>query len=114
MEDAKKIPGITPVAPMVWSGQIFSFNDRKSKGRLMGVEPVFFDTIHLPTSSGDKFNDDDVKSRRSVCVIGKTLVENLFKDDRKPLGKSIDVGGHLFQIIGIIGGVEIPASTNRS
>ncbi len=108
VEDAKKIPGVRSVAPMVWSGQIFSFNDRKSKGRLMGVEPVFFDTIHLPTSSGDKFNDDDVKLRRSVCVIGKTLVENLFKDDRKPLGKSIDAGGHLFQIIGIIGGVEDP------
>jgi putative ABC transport system permease protein len=108
VEAAKKIPGVRSVAPMVWSSQIFSYNDHKCKGRLMGVEPIFFETIHLPTSSGYPINDDDIKSRRSVCVIGKKFVENLFKDDPSPIGKSLDAGGHLFQVIGIIGGVEDP------
>ncbi len=108
VEDLRKIPSARYVAPLVWSNQLFSANDRKFRARLMGVENVFFDCIHLPLAEGRAISDDDVQYRRSVCVIGAKVIENLFPDHPAPIGKQLSVGGHRFTIVGIIGGVEDP------
>ncbi|MFH0958249.1 MAG: FtsX-like permease family protein, partial [Pseudomonadota bacterium] len=56
-----------------------------------------------------RINSDDVAWFSSVCVVGDEIVRDLFSKDEDPLGKKIFIGGHLFRIIGIIGGVEDPS-----
>jgi len=110
IEDLRRIPAARSVSPIVWSTQIFNHNNRKFVGRLMGVDESFFDTIHLPTAEGQRLTDEDIQGRRSYCVIGKKIVENLFKEDEgSPIGKALGINGNMFQIIGVLGGVEDPA-----
>ncbi len=78
----------------------------------MGVEENFFDTIHIPVARGRRIDSDDVAWFSSVCVVGDEIVRTLFPDDEDPLGKKLFIGGHLFRIVGIIGGVEDPSFLN--
>ena len=57
-------------------------------------------------ASGRGITSDDVAWFSSVCVVGKEVVRTLFAKDENPLGKKIFIGGHLFRIVGVIGGVE--------
>ncbi|MGC8658732.1 MAG: ABC transporter permease [Desulfomonilaceae bacterium] len=108
VEDIKKLPGVKSVSPVVVTYPTFTYKLNKMTGRLLGVEENFFDTIHIPIAKGRRITADDVAWNSSVCVIGKEVVRTLFSKNEDPLGKQLFVGGHLFRIIGIIGGVEDP------
>jgi putative ABC transport system permease protein len=124
MEDIKKLPGVRTVSPMVWSmDQLMRFNKGTMRGRVLGVDESFFETIFIPISTGRGITAADVEARNSVCVIGKTVMEQLFKNGIEPVGKVIDISGHMFQVVGLMGGVEdrslfetviIPISVARS
>lgn len=107
--DVRKLPGVIGASPAVWNYLPFSHNNNKvGSGRIMGVDPSFFDTIFMPVSPGRKFVDNDITYRKSVCIVGTNISKRLFNKDEQPLGKEIFVGGHTFQVIGLIGGVEDP------
>ena len=109
VQDLRKLPGVSGASPVVWSFTSFSHNNNKmGSGRIMGIETSFFDTIHMPVSAGRKFTDDDITYRKSVCIIGTNILKRLFKKDEDPIGKKIFVGGHNFQVVGIMGGMEDP------
>ncbi len=109
VEDLRRIPGVRSVSAIVWTGQTVTANNRKFNLRLMGVDSGFFDTIHLPMAHGRRLSDTDVNNRRSNCVIGKKIIENLYPDDPAPIDKYLSIAGQLFKIVGIIGGVEDPS-----
>lgn len=100
------LPHVMSASPVVWEGQIISHGSKKFPGKLMGVAANFFDTIFLPMAIGERFTDEDILRRRSVCVIGKKIQESLFKDIQDPTGMKVFIGGHSFKIIGVMGGVE--------
>ncbi len=47
------------------------------------------------------FREDDVRNERKVCVVGETIVKNIFKGNN-PLGKDLSVRGVKFKVIGIM------------
>lgn len=123
VEDIEKLPGVKSASPVVVAYPPFTYKLNKMSGRLLGVEEKFFDTIHIPMARGRRINSDDVAWFNSVCVIGDEIVRTLFSDNEDPLGKKIFIGGHLFRVVGVIGGVEdasflntiiIPISVGRS
>jgi putative ABC transport system permease protein len=124
VEDLSRLPGVRSASPVVWMvGKTVSHNERKMAGRVMGVEPAFFPTIHIPVPKGREITQADIENRNSVCVVGQTVVKTLFKQGDDPIGKELFVAGHMFRIVGEIGGVEdigflesvlIPLSVARS
>ena len=52
--------------------------------------------------SGSNFTEFDVRSSAKVCLIGKTVAENLFTDGEDPIGKTIRFGKIPFRIIGVL------------
>ncbi len=109
VEDIRKLPNVKSASAMVVSFPQFKYRLNKSDGRLLGVGEDFFDTIHIPMARGRRISSDDVAWFSSVCVVGDEIVRDLFSKDEDPLGKKIFIGGHLFRIVGIIGGVEDPS-----
>ncbi len=104
----KRLQGVLWVSPAVWS-----YNYKASYGnstptdcRLMGIEPNFFECIHLPVATGRPISDADVAYRKNVCVLGRNIVTKLFGKGIDPLGQNMFIGGHMFQVIGVLGGVE--------
>ncbi|MDR2912475.1 MAG: ABC transporter permease [Alistipes sp.] len=56
---------------------------------------------HMLFPKGRFINEVDMQQRRKVVVIGKTVVEALFKNGEEPLGKQIIIDGIAFQVIGV-------------
>ena len=48
------------------------------------------------------FTEADVKSSAKVCVIGKTVKDKLFENDKNPLGAVIRINGIPVTVIGIL------------
>lgn len=50
---------------------------------------------------GRYLNQQDIEERRKVAVIGENLRKELFKEDKKVIGKEINIGGTVYQIVGL-------------
>ena len=125
IDDLRQLSGVAGVTPVVWIGYAeASFGTLKAEGvRLLGVEPAFHWICHVPVATGRPISVEDVTGRKSVCVIGQNLLRKLFNGNTDCLGQTIGVSGHVFRVVGIIGGVEdvsnpdtilVPISVARS
>ena len=101
------VPELDIISPALsnW-GSSATFGDKKSNVSLKGEYPEA-DLIEDPKiRSGRALNDVDVQQGRKVCVIGKRIVEELFKNDERALGSQIAVDGIYYQVVGISGKSE--------
>ena len=48
------------------------------------------------------FTDHDIKTSAKVCIVGQTVVDNLFTKGEEPLGKTIRFNKTPFRIIGVL------------
>jgi putative ABC transport system permease protein len=67
-----------------------------------GVAPTFTYIRQWHLASGSFFTDADVASSAKVCVLGQTVVANLFPDGQSPLGKTVLVRNVPFTVIGTL------------
>lgn len=69
--------------------------------RVEGTTPSNFDIQSFEVDKGRLFTERDLSSRNRVCVIGKTVADNLFPDGN-PVGATIRVKKSPFQVIGVL------------
>ena len=69
---------------------------------MQGVYPSFLNIRKLTLRDGIPFSDSDLLSSAKVCLIGQTVIDNLFAKGENPIGKVIRFGKIPFQIIGIL------------
>jgi putative ABC transport system permease protein len=98
-KNAAHIASISPLASS--SGQ--SINGASNwPTTIQGVSPEYLDIRKLSVQDGIIFSDQDVKSSAKVCLLGKTVVDNLFPGGESPLGKVIRFGKIPLQVIGVL------------
>ena len=89
------------VSPFGQTGRSIAFRDnRLSRIQVMGVTEDYLITNSTKIDIGRFINEDDVRRKRQVAVIGAGISEKLFDKDA-PLGQRVDVGGEKFQVIGV-------------
>jgi len=69
---------------------------------IQGVYPEYLSIRSWPLQDGTPFTSQDLKSATKVCLIGQTVINNLFPNGEDPLGKSIRFKNIPFKIIGIL------------
>jgi putative ABC transport system permease protein len=69
---------------------------------MQGVSPNFLDIRNWPLKEGTPFGTEDVNGATKVCLIGQTVVENIFDPGDDPLGKTIRFNKIPFKIIGVL------------
>jgi putative ABC transport system permease protein len=93
---------ITEISPSV-SGKGQAINGALNWPTSMaGVSPEYLDIRKLSLKDGIAFTPNDVLSSAKVCLIGQTVIDNLFPNGENPIGKVIRFGNIPFQIIGIL------------
>jgi len=106
LEDVKIIsercPAVAAITPQVRSsGQLVAGN-MNWRTSVYGVYPEYFDIRNLKVVSGSVFSMNDDRSATKVCVVGQTVVNNLFGENADPIGRFIRINKIPFRIIGII------------
>ncbi|MBD0833465.1 ABC transporter permease [Aestuariibaculum sediminum] len=77
-----------------------SFRGEKSNYDVRGVYPDYMFIENNKIESGRYVNQGDIENRTKIAVIGKAIVEDLFKKT-EPLGKYINLGGIQYKIVGV-------------
>ncbi len=99
---AGRCPSIMYSTPVVrTSGQLIA-NGQNWRTSVWGANPDYFSIRNLVIETGSIFTAADDKSAAKVCVIGKTVVTNLFGEGGDAVGKQIRVNKIPFMVIGVI------------
>ena len=101
-ESLKSVPGVAAVSPMVnSSGQLVNGNNNYPSS-VYGVTPEYLDIRKLKVKEGSIFSDQDIKSAAKVCILGKTVVDNLFSNGEDPVGRVVRFGKIPLTVIGVL------------
>ncbi len=83
------------------SGQVI-FGANNYPTSIYGISPDYLEIRKYSVAEGDMFGEQDIISSAKVCVVGKTIVDNLFTNGENPVGKIIRFGKIPFRIVGIL------------
>jgi len=97
----KECPAVSDVAPSLNGvAQIVYGNLNWSTG-VVGTTSGMLSVREWPLTAGREFTDEDIRSAGKVCLIGTTIVDNLF-GDTDPLNQIIRIKRVPFKIIGVL------------
>ena len=96
--DAKSINPVVQAQSVTATYQTATY----SPSQVLGSSPTYFDAANWKIQAGRAFTADDAKYRSRVVVLGTTVVTNLFGEGADPVGQTIQLGGHSFQVIGVL------------
>jgi len=93
---------LAAVSPTVnSSGQlIYAANNKPTT--VYGVNEEYLDIRRYSVGDGEMFTAQDIASAAKVCVVGKTVVDELFTNGENPIGKVIRFNKIPFRIIGVL------------
>jgi putative ABC transport system permease protein len=93
---------IAAVSPEVRaSGQVI-YGNQNTQTTIYGVSEEYLGIKKLVLNSGRVFTSNEIKSMAKVCILGQTVIENLFGAGADPVGLSIRIKNLPFTIIGTI------------
>lgn len=106
MEDLEAIrdqcPDLAAISPGVSSSGQAIYGANNTPTTMNGVNTEFLTIRKYEVSEGEMFTEADIHSSAKVCIIGQTVVENLFPDGGDPIGQTIRFGKVPFKIIGLL------------
>ena len=82
-------PSLAAVSPSVNSGGQFINGNNNWPSSLYGISPEYLEIRKIKVGEGEMFSDQDIKSAAKVCLLGKTVVDNLFPDGSSPIGRTV-------------------------
>jgi putative ABC transport system permease protein len=97
----KECLAVQDVAPVL-SGvaQVIYGHQNWSTG-ITGTTPSMLTIRDWPLAEGRPFTEQDIKSATKVCLLGQTVVDNLF-GDMDPIGQFIRINNVPFTVIGVL------------
>lgn len=98
-EQSKYLAAISPNVNA--SGQFINGNNN-TPSTMYGISPDYLQIRQQKIKDGEMFTDEDVKTSAKVCVIGKTVADNLFTNGEDPIGKVIRYNKIPFRIVGVL------------
>jgi len=98
---AKQVDGISGISASVNSSYQLVAGNQNWTSRVEGTTPSNFAIQNYELEDGRIFTERDMNSRARVCVIGKTVADNLFPDGN-PVGQIMRVKKAPFQVIGVL------------
>ncbi len=100
----RELANVKAVAPIVRGrGQVVYGSHNWVPMTMQGTTPDFLTVRDWQNmSEGEMFTDRDVRNASKVCVLGQTLVRELF-DGQSPIGKEVRIQNVSFRVVGVLG-----------
>lgn len=106
LEDYKAIVNetryVSACSPSVSSSGQVIFGANNYPSSIYGVTRDYLDIRKYTVMKGDVFSEQDIVTSAKVCLVGKTVVDNLFTNGEEPVGKIIRFNKIPFLIVGVL------------
>ncbi len=97
--ETRYVSGVSPSVSS--SGQVI-YGANNYPTSVYGVNQDYLDIRKYTVGEGELFTDQDILTSAKVCLVGKTIVDNLFTNGEDPIGKVIRFNKIPFKIIGVL------------
>jgi len=105
VEDAlairNEVTGVVNLSPEMRDRSQVLANGLNWNTQIAGEDVTYLEIRLWSMASGAMFADSDVRSAAKVCVIGKTVADQLFQDS-DPVGQTLRVRNIPFKIVGVL------------
>ena len=98
----EQIPLIAHASPMVDTRVQLVYGNQNWNSTVRGVSPAYLSVKSWPIVKGGMFDEIDVERAAPVCVLGQTVVDQLFGES-EPLGETIRVKSEPCRVVGVLG-----------
>ena len=97
----KECPTVLYVGPVLSGVAQVIYAHTNWSTSVQGTTPDMLALRNWPLSSGRVFTEQDVKSATKVCLLGQTVVDNLFGSE-DPVGQSVRIKNIPFKVLGVL------------
>jgi putative ABC transport system permease protein len=97
----KECPAVKDAAPILSGVSQIVYVNQNWSTSVIGTTPNMLNVRDWPLSAGRPFNTDDIKSATKVCLLGQTVIDNLF-GGIDPLGQIVRIKKVPFKVIGVL------------
>ena len=98
---AEQVPTVKRVAPQITLSEVVQAGGVSSTASISGVTPEFLPIRQFDVATGRFFSNDDLRSARSVAVVGPDLANKLYPG-KEPVGRSLRIRDQSFVVIGVL------------
>ena len=98
----KECSHISLASPSVNSSGQAVYGANNTPTSVYGVNEDFLEIRGYKVQDGDIFSEQDIKTAAKVCLVGKTVIDQLFSNGENPVGKVIRFGSIPFRIVGVL------------
>lgn len=97
----RELSSVKMASPAVRANVTIVFGNLNWTTSAQGVDQDFPEIRRWPVESGEFFSEGDIRTAARVCVLGHTVVDNLFAGV-DPIGQSIRVRNLPFRVVGVL------------
>jgi len=94
---------LSAISPEVRSSGQVVYGSANWPTSIYGVGEDYFGIRNIEIVDGRSFTDREVRTMAKVCLVGQTVVENLWGEGANPVGLTIRFNSIPFQVIGVLG-----------
>jgi putative ABC transport system permease protein len=97
----RECPAVQYISPgSAAGGQVIAGNLNWSTG-IQGVGTDYLEIRQWPIEYGEFFTDQDVKAAAKVCILGRTVADNLFPET-SPVDQTVRIRSVPFKVVGVL------------
>lgn len=89
------------VTPELSNRAQVKYLNRNTNTTIVGTSPEYLVTANFTVENGSFFTEHDIRYRQRVCVLGKTVADDLF-DKTNPVGKTLKIRNIGFHVLGVM------------
>lgn len=93
---------VSAVSPQVSSSGQFINGANNYPSQIYGITPDYLEIRRLKVEDGEIFTEQEIKSAAKVCILGQTVVDNLFTNGENPVGRVVRFNKIPFTVIGVL------------
>jgi putative ABC transport system permease protein len=105
-EDAAALPVSIPLlkdcSPNTDGHVQVVYGNKNWSTHFRGVAPSFLDIREWPVVEGSNYTNRDVETVAQVAVLGKTVVDQLYRPGEDPVGTTVRINNLPFKVVGVL------------